>query len=166
MTNYRITSPDPTFSGVVADVIFNHGTAFLTVDHEVDRIDGATNLPQPIAALAYFRRRRYGIEEVTAPVPVQKPEPVGTLNSSAVDHPQAVGHPAVDSTTPVLPGTSTPAVSAPAPAAPAPEAKLPAKSASKADWKAYAINHGGMSEDDAEDATRDQLAEKYTEAAQ
>ncbi|HWO65357.1 MAG TPA: hypothetical protein VNO31_35515 [Umezawaea sp.] len=163
MTNYRITSPDPTFSGVVANVIFNEGVAYLTADHEVDRVDGATNLPQPIAALAYFRRRRYGIEEVTASVPVQKPELEGTLNSSAVDHPLATGHPAGDGTTPVVSSTPTPVVPAPAPA---PEAKLPAKSASKADWKAYAVNHGGMSEADAEDATRDQLAEKYTEAAQ
>ncbi|MGX1909004.1 hypothetical protein ACWIID_09095 [Streptomyces phaeochromogenes] len=38
----------------------------------------------------------------------------------------------------------------------------PAKSASKADWKAYAIQEG-MDADEAEKATRDELAAKYTD---
>lgn len=40
----------------------------------------------------------------------------------------------------------------------------PAKSASKADWKAYAISQG-MDEVDAEKATRDELAAKYAEGS-
>jgi hypothetical protein len=39
----------------------------------------------------------------------------------------------------------------------------PAKSASKADWKAYAIAQG-VSEEDAEKATRDELAALYLQA--
>lgn len=38
----------------------------------------------------------------------------------------------------------------------------PAKSASKADWKAYAIQEG-MDAEEAEKATRDDLAAKYTD---
>lgn len=38
----------------------------------------------------------------------------------------------------------------------------PVKSATKADWKAYAIAQG-VSEEDAEAATRDQLAERYAD---
>lgn len=38
----------------------------------------------------------------------------------------------------------------------------PAKSASKADWKAYALQEG-MDEDEAEKATRDELAAKYAD---
>lgn len=44
------------------------------------------------------------------------------------------------------------------------EAGAPAKSASKADWKAYAISQG-MSEDDAEASTRDKLAEQYNSSS-
>ncbi|MCM2394356.1 hypothetical protein [Streptomyces albipurpureus] len=42
------------------------------------------------------------------------------------------------------------------------EPKHPTKSASKADWKAYAVAQG-MAEEDAEKATRDELAAQYTE---
>ncbi|MFE6488969.1 hypothetical protein ACFVGN_39385 [Streptomyces sp. NPDC057757] len=50
---------------------------------------------------------------------------------------------------------------------PAPESEpvvleRPAKSASKADWKAYAIQEG-LDEDEAETATRDELAVKYAD---
>lgn len=38
----------------------------------------------------------------------------------------------------------------------------PAKSASKADWKAYAVQEG-MDEDEADKATRDELAAKYAD---
>lgn len=38
----------------------------------------------------------------------------------------------------------------------------PTKSASKADWKAYAVDQG-MDEDEAEKATRDELAAKYAD---
>ncbi|TDC42088.1 hypothetical protein [Micromonospora sp. KC213] len=37
----------------------------------------------------------------------------------------------------------------------------PARSASKADWVTHAAEHGGMTREDAEKLTRDQLAEKY-----
>lgn len=37
----------------------------------------------------------------------------------------------------------------------------PVKSATKADWKAYVMEHKGVSEADAEAATRDQLADQY-----
>ncbi|MGW6455026.1 hypothetical protein ACWF94_03725 [Streptomyces sp. NPDC055078] len=42
------------------------------------------------------------------------------------------------------------------------EPKRPARSASKADWKAYAVAQG-MAEADAEAATRDELAARFTE---
>lgn len=42
------------------------------------------------------------------------------------------------------------------------ELARPGKSASKADWKAYAIGQG-MDEDDAEKATRDELAARYAD---
>lgn len=48
---------------------------------------------------------------------------------------------------------------------PAPEPVVlerPAKSASKADWKAYAVQEG-MDEDEADKATRDELAAKYAD---
>ncbi|TDC81901.1 hypothetical protein E1193_13440 [Micromonospora sp. KC606] len=37
----------------------------------------------------------------------------------------------------------------------------PARSASKADWVTWAVEHGGMTAEEADKATRDQLAEKY-----
>lgn len=40
----------------------------------------------------------------------------------------------------------------------------PARSGSKADWKAYAL-HKGMSESDAEAASRDKLADAFSEPA-
>jgi len=43
-----------------------------------------------------------------------------------------------------------------------PAGRLPARSASKADWRAYAVAHG-MSEEDADAATRDQLAAHFHE---
>ena len=43
-----------------------------------------------------------------------------------------------------------------------PGGRMPARSASKADWKAYAVAHG-MSEEDADAATRDQLAAHFHE---
>ncbi|MFC9847789.1 hypothetical protein ACFWFF_01565 [Streptomyces sp. NPDC060223] len=51
--------------------------------------------------------------------------------------------------------------------APEPEAapvvlERPAKSASKADWKAYAVQEG-LDEDEAEKATRDDLAARYAD---
>ncbi|MFD8685367.1 hypothetical protein [Streptomyces sp. NPDC059651] len=45
---------------------------------------------------------------------------------------------------------------------PLPEVKRPAKSASKADWVAYAISQGA-SEKDATTATRDELAAAYVD---
>lgn len=45
---------------------------------------------------------------------------------------------------------------------PANAVKAPSKSASKADWKAYAVVQG-MSEEDAEKATRDQLVEQFAD---
>lgn len=48
-------------------------------------------------------------------------------------------------------------------AAPEPEVlERPAKSASKADWKAYAVQEG-MDEEEADKATRDELAAKYAD---
>ncbi|MFF3497383.1 hypothetical protein ACFYWS_39330 [Streptomyces sp. NPDC002795] len=47
-----------------------------------------------------------------------------------------------------------------APATEPVELERPAKSASKADWKAYAISQG-LDEDEAEKATRDELAARY-----
>lgn len=41
-----------------------------------------------------------------------------------------------------------------------PQTKPPARSASKAEWKSYAVAQG-MSEEEAERSTRDQLAERY-----
>ncbi len=41
--------------------------------------------------------------------------------------------------------------------------KVPARSASKADWRVYAIAHG-MTEQDADAATRDELAARYHDA--
>ncbi|MFD5266750.1 hypothetical protein [Streptomyces sp. NPDC058335] len=42
--------------------------------------------------------------------------------------------------------------------------KPPVRSASKADWKAYAVTQG-MDEDEADKATRDELAAKYADGS-
>lgn len=39
----------------------------------------------------------------------------------------------------------------------------PARSASKAEWKAYVMAHQGYSEEEADDATRNELADEYAE---
>lgn len=82
-------------------------------------------------ALRYFRSQGYGVEPV---VPAKPADP-----------------PAVDEQQPASPAEPE----RPAPVAP------PTRSASKADWVAYAVAHGGSTEADAQAATRDQLAEAY-----
>jgi len=54
MAEFKVTAPDEGFSGQVAGVSFTKGTA--TVDSAGNR-----------AALAYFRRRGYTVEQVNEP---------------------------------------------------------------------------------------------------
>lgn len=161
--HYKITAPEALFSGVVANVRFHQGVATLSVDPDAPRADGATRQPSDVTALAYFRRKGYTVEEVDSPSDVQFASgPVGTPNSRAALEAQVLGIP---------PGQQAEGAQQPPTTEPekvgeqAEPAKLPAKSASKADWVDYAVNHGDMTRDDAEDMTRDQLAEKYTEAS-
>jgi hypothetical protein len=166
MTQYKITAPVAGFNGTVANVVFSKGQALLTVDEDAERADGATSLPQPNRALAYFQRKGYTVEEV------EKPEDAKLDTETA--------NPGTPASTAVDPGTIA-GTGVTAPAAPTPVAaselaaqsaaqtaggdgdkpKPPAKSASKADFVEYATKHGGMAEVDANDMTRDQLAAKF-----
>lgn len=53
MAEYRVTAPDPSFSGTVAGVVFSQGSATVPDDKK--------------AALAYFRRRGYKVESASEP---------------------------------------------------------------------------------------------------
>lgn len=167
MTTYKITAPVQTFDGVVADVVFNKGLAVIDVDHDA-RIDGGTNLPKPTAALAYFKRKGYGVEEVTREEAAEAladalATPGGTPNTRAVTAP---GVPSAGAT-----GTDDRASQIQTPADPGatithPDqgdgTKPPAKSAGKGEWVKYATEHGGMAKADADKLSRDELADKYS----
>jgi hypothetical protein len=113
MALFKVTAPTPDFTGEVAGVAFAKSVA---------TVDSGTG--QCRRAVAYFRRKGYQVEPVSAEQP--DPEP----------------HPVVD----------------------VQQASPPARSASKADWVAYATSDAGgkrFAVEDAEKLTRDQLAEKY-----
>jgi hypothetical protein len=45
-------------------------------------------------------------------------------------------------------------------------AEMPKKSASTEAWRAYAVDHGGMTADEAAEMSRDQLVERFTTATE
>ncbi|WP_367128321.1 hypothetical protein [Saccharothrix sp. HUAS TT1] len=168
--HYKITAPERLFSGVVANVRFHQGVATLSVDPDAPRPDGATRNPAAVTALAYFRRKAYEVEEIDSPSEVDRPEgPVGTPN----------GRVALEATVLGLTGdqgATQPPAAPPTPPNPNPgdgdgeksdgsEVKPPAKSASKADWLEFAVNHRKADRDEADKLTRDQLADQYSKEA-
>lgn len=174
MTQYKITAPVALFSGEVAGVVFSQGQALLTVNQDAERADGATNLPQPNRALAYFERKGYKVEEVKSAEDAKldsAPVARGTRASRAVD---PAGVPGSGMQAPPPAPTPVPSDELAAQAAAAVTAdeneganrpKPPAKSAPKADFVKFATDHGGMTAEDANAMTRDQLAAKYHEEA-
>lgn len=172
MTQYKITAPVADFRGEVAGVLFDRGQALLNVDPAADLADGATALSKPQAALAYFKRKGYGIEEIEPGedpnLDVRTAAP-GTPASSAVD-PATVAGSGVPAPAPA-PGPASSTQPAPQSAATndtggdGDQPKLPARTASKADWVDYTTKHGGMTFEDADAMTRDKLAAKYHEEA-
>lgn len=169
MTQFKITAPVALFSGAVAGVVFSQGQALLTVDEDAERADGATSLPQPNRALSYFLRKGYTVEEVKKPEDAKLDKETanpGTPASRAVDPGNVVGSGVATTDTPTPVGSEELAAQSAgqgddSTATPKP----PAKSASKADFVAYATEHGGMTAEDANVMTRDQLAAKYHEEA-
>lgn len=163
-TQYKITAPVALFSGTVAGVVFSQGQALLTVDPEAERADGATSLPKPNVALAYFLRKGYTVEEVKsaedAKLDNETANP-GTPASSAVAPANVVGSGVTTPAVPTPVGSEELAAQSAAQGDGDGAPKLPAKNDTKAKWKAYATDHGGMSEADAEKATRDELAARY-----
>lgn len=110
--HYKITAPEALFSGVVAGVAFHNGIATLAIDPDAPRPEGETRTPQPLTALAYFRRKGYLVEEVDQKEAAEAVREAitttpGTPNTRAVDPGQVAGS--------GLPATPAPA----APAAPA-----------------------------------------------
>ncbi|GGR71132.1 MULTISPECIES: hypothetical protein [Streptomyces] len=173
MTTYQITAPEPQFSGEVAGVNFSRGKATVDGDH-----------PEAAAALAYFRRRGYGVDgsEPTAG-PAEPFEPVdprgiatvesGTLRDGAVE-PRAT-----DAGLPTNAGVANPhgrqVVSPEAPTPPGQElsteasleegkaAGRPTRGASKAEWQAYARSQAKDSNEEAtiDGMTKDELVARY-----
>lgn len=165
MTQYKITAPVALFSGTVAGVVFSQGQALLTVDDDAERADGATSLPQPNRALTYFLRKGYTVEEVKsaedAKLDKETANP-GTPASSAVAPANIVGSGVTTPEAPDPVGSEELAARSKAQGDGADNApKPPGKGDTKAKWKTYAVDHGGMSEADAEKATRDELAAKF-----
>lgn len=169
-TQYKITAPVALFSGTVAGVVFSQGQALLTVDQDAERADGATALPKPNVALAYFRRKGYTVEEAKKPedakLDTETANP-GTPASTAVDPGNVAGTGVTAPTAPVpVAASELAAQSATQDAGDGDDKpKPPAKSASKGDFVDYATKHGGMTAEDANNMTRDQLAAKYHEEA-
>jgi hypothetical protein len=171
MTQYKITAPVAGFNGTVANVVFSQGQALLTVDEDAERADGATSLPQPNRALAYFQRKGYTVEKVESAEDAKLDKETaapGTPASRAVDPGQVPGssvQTAAPAPTPV--GSEELAAQAVAKAEGDDGAtpKLPAKTAPKADWFEFATKHGGMTAEEADATSRDKLAAKYYEEA-
>ncbi|NEY32060.1 hypothetical protein GTU99_07610 [Streptomyces sp. PRKS01-65] len=171
MTQYEITAPEPQFSGEVAGVLFNRGKATVDGDSE-----NAT------AALAYFRRRGYGVDGGEPEQPAAPHEPAdprglaavggGTLRDGAVE-PRATdaglptnagmanphGREVVSPEAPTPPGQEPSTEAAVVGDAAASGEQRPARSASKAEWVAYAdqqdpgIDHSSM--------TKEELVARY-----
>jgi hypothetical protein len=166
MTQYKITAPVADFRGEVAGVVFSQGQALLTVAEDAERVDGVTSLPRPNLALAYFLRKGYTVEKVEKPedakLDTESANP-GTPASTAVDPAGLAGS---GVTAPVAP-TPVSATELAAQAAAQGDGgdvdkpKPPAKSASKGDFVEYATKHGGMTDEEANALTRDQLAAKF-----
>jgi hypothetical protein len=168
MTQYKITAPVAGFNGTVANVVFSQGQALLTVDPDAERTDGATSLPQPNRALAYFQRKGYTVEKVESAEDAKLDKDTaapGTPASRAVA-PEAVAGSGVKAPEPTQPapvGSEELATQSAAKNAggEGDKPKPPNKSASKADFVEYATKYDGMAAVDANDMTRDQLVAKY-----
>lgn len=100
----------------------------------MDFVDGVAEGEPTQSALSYFRRRGYRVVEGDAQQP--DPSPEGDIQGDIQG----------DAEGDVGGGDRA--------------GKMPARSASKAAWRAYAVARG-MSPDDADAATRDQLAELF-----
>ncbi|MFH8792199.1 hypothetical protein [Streptomyces sp. NPDC017941] len=171
MTTYNITAPEKDFSGEVAGVVFSKGEATLDSEHE-----------HATAALSYFSRRGYGINGDADVEPREPFEPTdprtivdaegGALRDGAVE-PRAT-----DAGLPTNAGVDNPhgprVVSPEAPTPPgeslATEAaaegggKRPARTASKAEWQAYARSQAADDEEKAaiDSMTKEELVARYS----
>lgn len=139
-TRYRVTTPVPDFVGLVGNCMFHAGRYMGPVEE---------------GPLAYFRAQGYGVDELDADgnavvrdedgevVRVVELDERGDVVSAEGDAPESP-----EAAPPV--GETPPEVSN----------KVPAKSASKADWIAYAETQG-MPLGEAEGYTRDELAVRF-----
>jgi hypothetical protein len=174
MTIYNITAPEPHFSGEVAGVVFSKGKATLDSSSE-----------NAAAALAYFRRRGYGVDgsEPTAgpaePFEPADPRDLATVAGGSLRD-GAVEPRATDAGLPTNAGVANPhgpqVVSPEAPTPPGEElsteasaiegekpAGRPARGASKAEWQAYARSQAQDSDEQAaiDGMTKEELVAKY-----
>ena len=174
MTQYEITAPEPQFSGEVAGVVFSRGKATLDSDHD-----------HAAAALAYFGRRGYGINGGEPTVEHREPfEPVDPRGLSTVEggslRDGAVEPRATDAGLPTNAGVDNPhgprVVSPEAPTPPGTELATeasavedgetsgrPNRSASKAEWQAYARSQAKDSDEEAavDGMTKEELVARY-----
>jgi len=175
MTTYNITAPESHFSGEVAGVVFSKGKATVDGDNE-----------NAAAALAYFRRKGYGVNGEAAAEAREVFEPAdprdvadvggGSLRDGAVE-PRAT-----DAGLPTNAGVANPhgpeVVSPEAPTPPGrvleteqaavgetydPRDGAPKRGASKGEWQAYARSQAKDSDEEAEvdSLTKEQLVERY-----
>jgi hypothetical protein len=175
MTTYDITAPESTFSGEVAGVVFSKGKATVDSDH-----------PDALAALSYFRRKGYGVDgdpttEPTEPFEPADPRDLTTVTGGSLRD-GAVEPRATDAGLPTNAGVDNPhgprVVSPEAPTPPGqelstktaavgdteePADQRPARSASKADWQAYARSQVKTSDEESsiDGMTKDELVAKY-----
>ena len=134
MAKYRITTPVPGFTGVSAGVNFTKGVA---------EIEAPVLPPLPVGA-ELDRDERREREEIARDE---------DLRRVAYFRAQGYGVEELDASE-----------DAPEPVEePEDEPKPPARSASKADWVAYATSQG-MDADEADKLTRDQLAERFLDS--
>jgi hypothetical protein len=175
MTQYKITAPEPHFSGEVAGVVFSKGKATLDSDHD-----------NAAAALAYFSRRGYGINggeptaEPAGPFEPADPRDLATIESGTLRD-GAVEPRATDAGLPTNAGVANPhgpaVVSPEAPTPPGQElsteaaavdettsnATMPKRSASKAEWQDYARTRAQDSDEEAaiDGMTKEELVARY-----
>lgn len=144
MRYFEIRAPRADFTGLLGTTAFANGVARVAFDDTRDD-DGrllTDDVPPGRSAVQFARRRRgYTVTEIDA-------------GGNPLTAAAAAAAAAVDGA--VVP-TAESALKTPDPAVPP-----PAANASTEDWRAWAVNHGGMPQDQAANLSRDQLSAHFT----
>lgn len=119
---------------------------------QVTFVDGMAKVADDATELAYFRSAGYGIDDFDEALDAAKANEEDPAGADVLDD-LDTQHGDQDSDPLVVRDVNDDGV----------EEVLPRKSASTDTWRAFAVQHGGMHEDDAKAMTRDELVAHFTE---